>query len=430
MEYVKFPRVLIISHNVLSHNSNNGKTIFSFFNNWPEENLSQIYFRNETPDFTSSISYFRILDTDILRSLFMRSNFYGKIITSFGEKSSVSNNVFWFRLFKLPVFYILRDILWSFKKSNNNDLNNWLNRFSPEIVFFVGSNNTFSYDLTFEIIQKSNIPLVMYFTDDYVLPKLTIDPFWWMRLIRVRQRFLLSLKISQKRFVIGESMADEYSKRFGGSFCPLMNIVDRPKLNNANLPKKNNVLLVSYLGNIDLNRWRALADIGKEVKKLVSEGLSIQFKIYSLQKPSNEILKSINRPPFLIFVGPILKKNEIESVINTSDIVIHVESNKRRYRHITRFSVSTKISEYLSYGKCILAYGPIDVASISYLKKYDAAIICKTRQEVYENLKNISLNPWLKNKFIESALKLAKEKHRRPNMRGILLNAIYEFSNY
>lgn len=426
MGIVKFPKVLIISHNVLSNNANNGKTIYSFFRSWPEDNLAQIFFRNEIPDFTSNISYFRILDSDILNSLFERTDFYGKEVSSISEKVSILTNVFLFQKFKFPIFYILRDFIWSCKRSKNKDLNVWLDKFSPEVVFFVGSNNTFSYDFTFEIIGKSKIPLVMFFTDDYVLPKLSIDPFWWIRLIRVKQRFLKSIEVSQKLFVIGETMAEEYSRRFGKKFCPLMNIVDQSKFELQTSTPHPNELFISYLGNLGLNRWRALADIGMEVEKLNNEGISIQFTVYSLDTPTTKVLKSINRPPYIIFAGSILEKNKIESVINTSDIVIHVESKKRKYRDITRFSVSTKISEYLSYGKCILAYGPSDVASISYLKKYDAGIICNKRKEIYENLKKIALNPALKKNYIESALKLARDKHSRPNMKEILLNAIDE----
>ena len=53
MENIKFPKVLIISHNALSKRFNNGSTILSLFKFWPEENLAQIYFRKETPALTT-----------------------------------------------------------------------------------------------------------------------------------------------------------------------------------------------------------------------------------------------------------------------------------------------------------------------------------------------------------------------------------------
>ena len=73
--------------------------------------------------------------------------------------------------------------------------------------------------------------------------------------------------------------------------------------------------------------------------------------------------------------------------------MVHVESKKRKYRNITKLSVSTKISEYLAFRKCILAYGPIDVASIKYLKDNKSGIVCTTKEEVYLKLKDFYSNP-------------------------------------
>ena len=104
MTDLKIPKVLIISHNVLSKFSNNGKTIFSIFENWPEKNLAQIYFRNEIPDFNSKVSYFRIFEYDIIQSILKRRDYYGQSINNNRKIKSVSKNTFSsrFQILKTP----------------------------------------------------------------------------------------------------------------------------------------------------------------------------------------------------------------------------------------------------------------------------------------------------------------------------------------
>lgn len=51
-----------------------------------------------------------------------------------------------------------------------------------------------------------------------------------------------------------------------------------------------------------------------------------------------------------------------------SHFLLHVESFDKRNRTYVRYSVSTKISEYLSSNRVVLAYGPHEVASMQLLK--------------------------------------------------------------
>lgn len=286
------------------------------------------------------------------------------------------------------------------------------------MFFFVGSNNTFSYDFTFEIISKRKIPLVVYFTDDYVLPKITFNPFWWIQNRRVKVRFLHSIKTARKLFVIGDMMKEVYTKKFGGNYYPLMNIVDPPS--SIRKSKKNSFLEITYLGNLGLNRWKALSEIGNEIIKINNEGINISFTIYSIEKPKKNILQAINKPPYVVFKGSIKDKEMIDSVLINSDIMVHVESKKRKYRNITKLSVSTKISEYLAFGKCILAYGPTDVASIKYLKENKSGIICSTKEEVYLKLKDFYSNPDCYMDYASNAKTLYNKNHKRPNMKKII----------
>ena len=65
-----FPKVLIVSHEVINKNTSVGKTLFQYFEKWPQGKLSQLYFHSEIPTTTICKQYYRITDFDIIKSLF------------------------------------------------------------------------------------------------------------------------------------------------------------------------------------------------------------------------------------------------------------------------------------------------------------------------------------------------------------------------
>ena len=45
----KFPKVLVVSHNVFGLNVGMGRTLYSYFDEWPQDRLCQLFFRSEVP---------------------------------------------------------------------------------------------------------------------------------------------------------------------------------------------------------------------------------------------------------------------------------------------------------------------------------------------------------------------------------------------
>ena len=90
---------------------------------------------------------------------------------------------------------------------------------------------------------------------------------------------------------------------------------------------------------------------------------------------------------------------------------MHVESFDEKSKNSTRYSLSTKIPEYLNSGVCIFAYGPDDIASIEYLKENSVAFVCSNKTDLRLTLKKLLFTPELSIKFEEQGLELAKAKH-------------------
>lgn len=369
-------KILVITHNAFSNISNNGKTFASLFSSYPKENISQLFFsQNEYPDFDFCNNYFKITDLDVLKNLITFSDENGGVLSPNDTPfSTVKGNIktkriLWSSLKVISKsFRIFRDLLWKSGSWKTKSLFQWIDSFNPDIVFFCGGGAGFSHEVAVFLKEKYDIPLVSYFTDDYIInPKIknVLDRFQRRRMKRFYSK---TIKNSSLLFAIGDLMAEEYTKYFGKIFYPIMNSVSSDKYDHYNKLKKTDspILKISYFGGLHLNRWKMIGVLGSILNeiKLTSSHL-VELRVFTNSKITPKIKNNfeINN---IIIEKPIKGDNLINEMVKT-DILLHVESDDVYNRSLTKLSISTKIPEYLLSKNCVLAYGPSEVASIKLL---------------------------------------------------------------
>jgi len=371
-------RPLIISHNVISDNTNNGKTIKSIFKNFKDTNISQIYFRNETPNSDFNSRFYKITDYNILKSFFSFSNECGSEIN--GKQINTPTRLSLYKT-KPTFLYILRDLLWLLRKNKNINLENWLKKCNPSFIFFVASNNTFSYDFALKLSTQKNLPLIIYFTDDYIFQNKKYNIFKVLHRYFIMKRFIAACEISILRLVIGNKLGDAYSLITGKKFETVMNL---PVLFNNEVENihDNGIFVFLYIGNLSLNRWKSLLHIAEIIESLNTNYINLELRIYSFENLTQNITNEFKKYKFVKFMGSESNELKIYQIIKSANVVLHVESFEKKMIEITKFSISTKISEYLAYGKCILAYGPNEIASINFLRENGLSISCISDEEL------------------------------------------------
>lgn len=390
-----FPRVLIISNNSLSETNNNGKTLGSFFKNFKVENIAQLYFSSEVPSSPVCNNYFRISDLDIIQSVVSSIDTCGKIMINNESGNNLltetmSSNIR--NIFKNSQFVrLVREVFWIWGKWENSTLNEWLENFSPEVIFLCAGDSLFAYRITEYIHKKFNCKLTIYITDDYILPRKTLNPFWWIR----RNLILSNLKDMLQRtdlFVtISEKMRSVYFKYLGKDSIIALNMTDSFKDNS--ISKINDgIIRFIYTGGLHFRRYETLALLAKAIEKINQRNDTVhklKLCIYSNTLPSKKILRKLNIPGASEYCGS-LNPYDLKKELNLSDIPVHVESFSRRSIESTRLSISTKIPEYLSLSKPVLAIGPIQVASMEYLSKvaYCITDISEIEAKLHEFVNN------------------------------------------
>jgi len=413
---LQYPKVLVISQNAFSKNMNNGKTYSSIFTGWPIDRIAQLFLKEESPDFSVCNNFFKVTEKDLL---FKKKERRGQIVKNEvvminTEKSSVLAMAK-----SLPFFIFARDILWSIKDWNNNKLADWIKNFSPDVIFFVGGGSSFSYSIVNKIIERYKLPLFLYYTDDYITSYLKLDVFRWVNWWSLKYSLSKSLPHVKKIFVIGEDMAIEYTKKLGKTCIPLMNAVDIKSFSEVrevqsfpdSLDRRE--LSLAYFGGLHLNRWKTLSEIGKAIESLTLDGnLNVSLSIYSNDLPKKSILNSLNKKPFIKFIGKV-NSDQIIKEMQKYDILVHVESFQNKMIKRTRLSISTKIPEYLASGKPILAVGPKEISSIRYMKRLKISYIISMleKERIKETLLIINKDKEFHSKIGEIGIKIAENNH-------------------
>ena len=362
-------KVLIISNNCFSIKSNNGKTLAAIFSSFNKDDLAQLYFYPQYPDSDCCSNYFRITDVDIIKYIMRKASSCGSmILCSKGDgedKISIADkrkyNFFSKKAKNLRIF---RDFLWKTNVWETKELIKWCKDFNPDVIFFVAGNGSFAHSIALRISQFLKKPLVIYFTDDYLL---YVKPTFIQLLqhFRVKKFFQRSIDYSSMRFAIGELMANEYGKYFNKHFEYIMNAVDIVPFVAS--PTYQSPIIISYFGGLHLNRWKMLVRLANILKEYV------HLRVYTASELTDEIQQSFAIAQ-IEYCGCVVG-DELCNARLKSDVLLHVESDDVTNRAYTRLAISTKIPEYLISGRIVLGFGPEEVASMKILKDNNIGVV-------------------------------------------------------
>lgn len=351
-------KVLVISHNSFSKTHNNGKTLSAMFSAFRKEELCQLYFTPVgSPDFDRCVDYYLISDKDALKSIIQRrqcgiiairrnENYNQRIQSSSRMKP---------RPTKTKKF--IRSLVWLLSGWYYGGLNKWLAAQKPNVIFYVGGDSFFSHYIAMKLSNKLQVPLISYFTDDYI-----INPPEDLYNKILKHIYKKTINKSTKLFAIGTKMADDYAVYYQREFKPIMNIVDIPPEVQNKISIKE-VITINYFGGLHLGRFQELIRFAQFMKSDVCEMLKKKYTIgvYSFTSISDDMRKKMAEVG--ITLNPGVTGDELKHIMQGTDIFLHVESVRADFHSLTKLSVSTKIPEYMSLAKPIIAFGPADVAS-------------------------------------------------------------------
>ena len=411
---IQMKKTLIITGMPFRNDSNLGKTLSTLFLRFGPEELSQLYFSPQMPNVKHCSNYYQINEKQLIRSFFgLNQKKCGRKIKAkdIEEQYAVaeSNPSAIVALRKFILIPILRDLLWLVSKWNSKKLNRWLDENRPSVIFAVLPGSVKSCKIIDYVAKRYDCPIVLFVTDDYYNdPELTPSLLrkWYFRWL---QRSIDRMATHAK-YVVGcsELAAREFGEKY---HVPYEAIFTPSGVEYLAMPEKQQSdekpIVFRYFGNLGLERWKPLAALGKAIADYNQGEQKAILEVYSnLMYP--DAIAQLDIPNGCVFKGWVHGEDYLR-LLQDADVAVHVESFSEDMCRRTRLSISTKIADYLGAGKCIMAIGKAELASIQHIN--NVACVVNDISKIEEGIKKLAENVSFRQDLSTKARDLAQTQH-------------------
>jgi glycosyltransferase involved in cell wall biosynthesis len=384
-----FPRLVVVGP-AFNTGSATAITLGNLLQHWPREQLSHVCI--ERPESSSQVgvdSYYLSLEDipldKVVRRALRRGSAQRSIRSALGPVVSCED-----RGMRKTLHLVARAWADLLPYRLEPEFWHWIERFNPDVIYStLASIRTLM--LVSAISRHLGKPVVPHFMDDWptTLHNATLLSAIPRKVMLSRLRSLL--KRSSTVMTISDAMAEEYHRRYLLRCEAFMNCVTVPDTCPAPPAGRRKPLRLLYAGGLHLSRWRSLQDIGAAIASLQREGLACELLVYTPPRDIGEYSASLSQWPDIRMAGSATPE-KVAEILADADILVHVESFDDSIREYTRFSVSTKIPQYMSAARPILAYGPGEVASLRVVADSGAGVVVGTSsiEEIAQAIRRLS----------------------------------------
>ena len=368
------PRVLIVNGQSIYKENGTGITLQSLFSSWRKDNLLEVVVNKSIV----SINADQGKQTRVKSVCVNRGLIYNIATSHRGQKANLqlkNGNTSTSKLRKIKSR--IRELLVCLSDCSKVKINRktWIaiKEFAPEIIYTLGG-SVATLTLVYRLSKRFNIPVIIHFMDNWVeCMQWEENPlliFYRKKINRLLQK---SMKHSTKGICISEEMAEAYFKKFKIPMEVLMNSVPKTMISSNNMSATYRKQFV-YAGGLHLGRNEALLQVARAIQfcneKNKTQG---QLNIYTGVEGRKLFQKEFEGLPVCFYDS--VDHKFIWEILKRADILLHVESQNLKVFPFIKYSISTKIPEYLATGKLILYYGPRSTALYKYLKGNDVALV-------------------------------------------------------
>lgn len=422
----KYPKVLIVNGEPINSLTATGITMKNLFHNWPKECLAQIHTHAISIEgsftFSDMVTLLDLNIPKILKKFIIRQKNEFKNVDLSQE----------FTISKISEIQVKRGIVF-LKKIIRGDIYTLLNllplkihvdlydscdKFKPDVIYsMLGSIEVMKLALHLSI--RLNVPIVPHFMDDW--PSTISRNSTFYPLFFPVQRYLLHKIINNAPLVLSicDAMSHEYKRRYNKEVHAFMNCVDFTLFSEqSNKDDECECIRFGYIGGLHLNRWKSLKDIAISLQEIRNVGINVELVVYA---PSGDLDKYgfILSEMQVVKIGGTLNSDEVSDYLQKFDVLIHIESFDEFDRLYTKFSISTKIPQYMASGKPIFAYGPDEVASCRYIRDNDCGVIVGERKSniLIEELRILALDKKFRDRLGYNGRSVALANHNADTER-------------
>lgn len=426
------PKVLIVSRGVWD-DAGTSSTLSNIFQNYDSTKLSQIYIETKKPNTRLCQSFFQISEFSLIKKLYKWKTKTGRRIdATYVDNTDVArkeaSTMQYVRGHRSFAYNILREFLWHFDGWKSKELRSFIQGENPDVVWLTGSPLILMNRLCQYVVKQAGKTYCIFEMDDvYSYRNCGNNPFKYIYRFFLRRRVKKLIQGAGQVFVISPKMKQEFDAMFSIDSIVLTKGIDftnRPFVLSAPAQPVNMV----YAGQLIYGRLLTVRKLAAALDDINKLGKRLVLSIYTATPMPEAVKGELIRKGSVVLHDPV-PYTQIEEIIRRSNVVLFVETFDEKKKNIARLSFSTKITDYLAGGKCVLAIGPDDIAPMEYLRDNDAAVTATREQEIVERIEYL-LSPGIIEQYARKAYDCGRRNHDKYTLDSSVFGKIEELANY
>lgn len=380
----EYPRVVIVSANPLRKDMASGISMRSLFADWPKDRLAQVYLpvaMPYPPEMDICHEYRMIRTCGLVRRFHAQHEQQRSTIEEKSDcrKPAAANDSWIGRLAyelrgRRGINRWLRLIqeAWYSYSWIGKVLERELRSLKPDIVWATLGNWCLT-KITCTACERLAVPLYLKTNDDFIASLYQDVPLSSTLRSLSDRWYRRAVNYADGLATISPVMSEEFGRRYGKDWNWFTTLTEADDYDPSPRPIDGTIRL-AYAGNLGLERWRALRELAQALKQFGEEQkLDVRLAIYSSPHQIDTHRQALDVPPITYLKG-WASPEDLPRIFHEADVLVHAESFDPVMANITRLSFSTKLSQYMMAGRCILMFGPQDIGSARMVQLANAGI--------------------------------------------------------
>ena len=314
------------------------------------------------------------------------------------------------------------------KISLSQNFKKWLSVYNPEVLYIqVSSREDILFSI--ELCDYLSIPSVIHIMDDWpstIGKKGLFKNYWRKKIDKEFRQLLYRMNLCLS---ISEAMTTEYLNRYNKIFIAFHNPIETEAWQpycKTNFELSHDHVKILYSGRIGIGITESLVEVAKVIENI--NNTFWEIKLY-IQSPTNsfEILRRLQKFKCIV-INPIVNYSDLPVIFSQADILIIANDFEKQGIDYLKYSMPTKVSEYMISGTPVLVYAPFETAVSRFFAVNECG--CCVTEQIPEKLSNaiklLVSDEAYRKKISHNAVRLATElfdsKKVRTEFQQLLIN--------
>lgn len=406
------------------HSSVGDNTFSELFSSFPPEQLATLYIREELPDDTRCATYFQVSEQKVLHSLFHPRTETGRVVTpqtaptEEDKAAGEAARALYVRGRQARTYHLrqcLREAVWWLGRWHTPALDSFLDDFHPDVIVFDMSNYAHLTRMVRYAIRRTGAAAVGFLWDDTFTYRQGLHSPGFLLWRWINRRALRRVSRLCGAFCAISQKTKQEADVFFGIDCRIVTKPIRYAPGETFCPTvPHQPLRLLYTGNLLTGRFDTLCLLAEALREIQTDGVPRVVADVYTATPLTEA--DMSRVSPWVTIHPAIPQPQVLEKQGEADVLLFLEALTSPESRISRLSFSTKITDYLHAGKCILAVGPPDVAPMEYLRGEDAALCVHDRAGIRQAVTRLFDDPSLLSAYGERAYACGRRNHSKELM--------------